>query len=79
MYLVRLRNPSAEPRRCSSLPLIASVGPLDVPGLSKWASTSSARFFRVRPRAHDVDGHDMGSGEANFYVFTGPTLRYFLS
>ena len=30
-----LRNPSAEPRRCSRRPLMASVGPLLVPGLSK--------------------------------------------
>lgn len=38
-----------EPRKCSSRPLIASVGPLLVPGRSKNASTSAARFFNVRP------------------------------
>jgi hypothetical protein len=32
MWLVRLRKPRAEPRRCFSRPLIASVGPLLVPG-----------------------------------------------
>ena len=35
VQLVRLRNPRALPRRCSSRPLIASVGPLLVPGRSK--------------------------------------------
>ena len=50
MWLVRLRKPRAEPRRCSIRPLMASVGPLLVPGRSKYASTSSARFFSVRPR-----------------------------
>ena len=34
------------PRR----PLTASVGPLLVPGRSKWARTSSARLLRIRPR-----------------------------
>ena len=34
VQLVRLRNPRAEPRRCSRRPLIASVGPLLVPGWS---------------------------------------------
>lgn len=47
------RNPSADPRRCSSRPLMASVGPFDVPGRSKNASTSTARWsasqlFRAR-------------------------------
>lgn len=32
MQLVRRRNPRVEPRRCSSPPLIASVGPLEVVG-----------------------------------------------
>jgi hypothetical protein len=31
-------------------PLIASVEAFDVPGRSKYASTSAARFLRVRPR-----------------------------
>src|SRR5699024_8968841 len=35
------------PRRCSSLALMASVGPLDVPGRSKYARISVARCFRV--------------------------------
>lgn len=30
--MLRLRKPSALPRRCSSRPLIASVGPFEVPG-----------------------------------------------
>jgi len=35
MELVRLRKPRADPRRCSRRPLMASVGPLEVPGRSK--------------------------------------------
>ena len=30
--------------------MMASVGPLEVPGRSKYARTSAARFLRVRPR-----------------------------
>src|SRR3954447_19328214 len=50
MQLVSLRNPRAEPRRCSRRPLIASAGPFDVPRRSKWASTSAERRFSVGPR-----------------------------
>lgn len=46
---MRLRNTSVDPRRCLSLPLIASVGPFDVPGRVKNTRTSAARRFRVRP------------------------------
>lgn len=32
MWFVRFRNPTAVPRKCSSLPLVASEGPFGVPG-----------------------------------------------
>ncbi len=44
-----MRNPSAEPRRCSSRPLIASVGPLLVPGRSSRPARRVRVFFNVRP------------------------------
>jgi hypothetical protein len=38
------------PRRCSILPLMASVGPLEVRGWSKYAAMSSARLVMVLAR-----------------------------
>ena len=43
-------------RLSSSQPLMASVGPLEVPGRSKYASTSAARSFRVRPSRRSSEG-----------------------
>ncbi len=47
---MKLRKPRAIRRVVSMTPLIASVGPLLVPGRSKNASTSGARCLSVRPR-----------------------------
>ena len=60
MQLVTFLNPSAEPRRCSSRPLIASVGPLDAPDRSKRAGASTARFLRVLPGAM-ISADDLGA------------------
>ena len=51
VWLVRLRNPGTEPRRCSSRPLTASVGPLDMSGRSEKARISTVCCFKVRPFA----------------------------
>jgi len=50
MKFVRLRKPTAEQRKYSSRPSIASVGPLLAPERSKNARMSAARCFRVRLR-----------------------------
>ena len=49
MSLVRLRKPRAEPRRCSSRPLMASVGPGPAGRVMK-------RGRRVGDQVGDVDG-----------------------
>lgn len=49
MWLVSLRKRTAEPRRCSKRPWMASVDPLLVPGRSKYANTSAARLSSVHP------------------------------
>lgn len=78
MWLVRLRNPRTEPRRCSSRPLTASVGPLDASGRSKEASTSVARFFRVRPSVMislNALGTPWLTDSINFTISSRPFLR----
>lgn len=55
MQFVRFRKPRTEPRRCSSWPLIVSVGPLLVPDRSKNAKTSPARVAVVRPSFSSYD------------------------
>lgn len=59
---MRFRKPSADPRSCSSRPLMASVGRLLVPGRSKYDSTSAADNVRTGLRigattARPVDHH----------------------
>lgn len=49
MWLVGLVDPGAESRRCSRRSLIVSVGLLGVPGRSRWAGASMARFLSVLP------------------------------
>jgi len=46
--VVEVQNPSAIPRRCWSLPLIASTGPLETP-TSKYARKLPGRSCRLRP------------------------------
>src|SRR5699024_2188118 len=72
-------KPRAEPRRCSSRPLIASVGPLLVPGRSKNAKMSSARpaelsqldevVWDLRSEGRDdLLHHHSGSGPVGFSI-----------
>ncbi len=50
MGLVRLRNPRAEPRRCSRRPLIAAVGPLLVGAMKLGDQT----IYLHLARAHSI-------------------------
>lgn len=60
MQLVKFLNPSAEPHRVLSRPLIASVGPLDAPDRSKRAGASTARFLGVLPGVM-ISAGDLGA------------------
>jgi uncharacterized protein (DUF2132 family) len=78
MWLVRLRKPRAEPRRCSRRPLIASVGPLDVHGRSKQARTSEVRCFSVRPSRRSsikVVGTPLATEAIEAVIAARPRLR----
>lgn len=67
MQWLRLRKPRAVPRRCSRRPLIASVGPLLLPGRSKERGEVSSALFQGSTEPVDLDQRDRNATVDTFH------------